>query len=219
MSKSYSNSNNSIHDQDGYSDSEVAKIHDQLAREKEEPSEGFSPIPIAMLFLFSGIIFWGGVYMAKYTAGFSADYYNHLEASEFRPGASTESAASEPKPVDGSRIYRANCQACHQPNGEGSGGYPPLAGSSWATGNEQRAIRIVLHGLTGPINVDGKEFNNTMAPLGQLTDEQIAAALTYVRSSWGNEAPAVLPETVAAVRAQESSRREHWTAADLVPYQ
>ncbi len=157
--------------------------------------------------------------MAKYTAGFSADYYNHLEAAEFRPGASANVEAAGPKPVDGSRVYRASCQACHQPNGEGSGGYPALAGSSWVVGNEQRIIRIVLHGLTGPISVDGKEYNNTMAPLGQLSNEQIAAALTHIRSSWGNDAPAVLPETVAAVRAQEGGRRDHWTESELAPYQ
>jgi mono/diheme cytochrome c family protein len=95
--------------------------------------------------------------------------------------------------------------------------YPPLAGSEWAQGDEERIIRIVLLGLNGPITVEGKEFNNVMAPLGAaLKDDQIANALTYVRQEWGNKAAEVKPETVARIRAEIAGRTAPWTAAELL---
>jgi mono/diheme cytochrome c family protein len=77
-------------------------------------------------------------------------------------------------------------------------------------------IRIALQGLTGPVEVDGEEWNLEMPPLETaLPDEQVAAALTYVRRSWGNEADPVEPAAVAAVRAETRERRRPWTADEL----
>lgn len=204
-----------------YTDNEIAIVHEQLAREKEEPSEGFSPIPIFLLFVFSGIIFWAGVYIAKpeHSAGFSADYFDHQEY-RMRGGASTEGAAAAgPRPIDPARLYRNTCQVCHQPEGAGAGAFPPLANSDWVQGNEQRLIRVLLNGLSGPVTVNGKEYNSVMPGMAhQLSDEQIAAVLTYIRSEWGNSAPEVLVETVASVRAEVGTRSE-WTQAELQPYE
>ncbi|MBL9216759.1 MAG: cytochrome c, partial [Opitutaceae bacterium] len=95
--------------------------------------------------------------------------------------------------------------------------YPPLVGSEWVTGSEERLIRIVLHGLNGPITVEGKEYNNVMAPLGGvLKDDQIANVLSYVRATWGNAAPEVQPETVAKVRSETAGRTSFWTAPELL---
>jgi mono/diheme cytochrome c family protein len=97
------------------------------------------------------------------------------------------------------------------------GAFPPLAGSEWVAGSEERIIRIVLLGLNGPITVAGKDFNSAMAPLGAvLKDEQIANALTYVRSEWGNSAPEVKPETVAKIRAELAGRTAPWTVEELL---
>jgi mono/diheme cytochrome c family protein len=90
-----------------------------------------------------------------------------------------------------------------------------LAGSEWVTGSEERVVRIVLHGLNGPIKVAGKDYNNVMAPLGSLRDDQIANVISYVRASWGNTASEVQPETVAKVRADTAGRNTFWTAAEL----
>jgi hypothetical protein len=90
-----------------------------------------------------------------------------------------------------------------------------LAGSEWVTGPVSNPIRIVLRGLQGPIKVAGTEWNLVMAPLAFQTDEQIAAALTYIRNSWGNQAPMVTPEQVAALRATEAGKAM-LTAADLL---
>jgi len=80
--------------------------------------------------------------------------------------------------------------------------FPPLAGSSVVTGDPHFLSRIVLYGLWGHIVVAGQSYNNAMAPLGgQMTDAQIAQMLTYIRSSWGNNALAVSDDVVKAERA------------------
>ena len=94
--------------------------------------------------------------------------------------------------------------------------FPPLAGSDWVEADPEAAIRIVLHGLDGPLEVNGERFMNKMAPLGHvLTDEEIADILTYVRASWGNAAEPVSPEEVARVREATRERETEWTEAEL----
>jgi len=121
-------------------------------------------------------------------------------------------------PVSGAEVF-TKCAACHQQNGQGmAGSWPPLAGSEWLVNNPQVPIRIVLHGLQGPITVKGQSFNNAMqAWQDQLSDEEIAAVLTYERSSWGNSAPAVTPEQVKAEREATKAQTTGWHAADLEP--
>jgi mono/diheme cytochrome c family protein len=107
------------------------------------------------------------------------------------------------------------CAACHGQNGEGGPAGPPLAGSEWVTGPVSNLIRIQLRGLQGPIKVKGTEYNfpGGMAPMAYQTDEQIAAVLTYVRNNFGNKAPAVKPEQVAALRSEVG--KPQVTAAEL----
>ena len=108
------------------------------------------------------------------------------------------------------------CMACHGANGEGGPVGPPLAGSDWVTGPVSNLIRIQLRGLTGPITVSGKPytFPAPMAPLSYQTDEQVAAVLTFVRNSFGNKAPAVLPEQVKMLRPEVG--KPMLTEADLI---
>jgi nitrite reductase (NO-forming) len=103
----------------------------------------------------------------------------------------------------GERTYRAVCAACHQPNGEGiAAAFPPLAKSDYLNADKRRAIGVVVHGLTGEIQVNGKSFNSVMPSLG-LTDEVVANVLTYVYSRWGNAGHEVTADEVKAVRAQK----------------
>ncbi len=97
--------------------------------------------------------------------------------------------------------YRIYCGTCHQMNGLGaSGRFPPLAGTDWVTGNKDRLIQIVLMGMEGPIDVNGELFNNVMPQHSFMSDQQIAHVLTYIRSQFGNQASAVSPQEVSAVR-------------------
>jgi mono/diheme cytochrome c family protein/glucose/arabinose dehydrogenase/lysophospholipase L1-like esterase len=124
----------------------------------------------------------------------------------------------------GKEIYSKEgyCVTCHQPNGNGldASGFPPLVQSGWVTGNKERLIKVVLHGLMGPIEVNNKKYPGDvpMTPYGgMLTDEEISAVLNYIRNSWGNttEEPITM-EDVKAVREQTKKQKGFYTAAELL---
>jgi len=133
-----------------------------------------------------------------------------------KPAAKATAAATEQLP-DGKQVYATTCVACHQATGEGTPGvFPPLAGSEWVTGDEAKVVRILLHGVTGPIEVAGETYNGMMPPWGgTMKDADIAAVLTYVRSAWGNKAAPVTAAKVASIRAATSARATPWTAPEL----
>jgi cbb3-type cytochrome c oxidase subunit III len=111
--------------------------------------------------------------------------------------------AMSAQPPDGKAIFQLNCAVCHQSTGKGGGPYPPLANNADVNqADSGRVIETVLNGRTGPITVNGKLYGGNMPSWrGQLSDAEIAAVLTYVRSAWGNSAPAVSEDQVAAARA------------------
>lgn len=131
--------------------------------------------------------------------------------------AATAGAQGTKPAPDGAKIYAATCQACHQANGLGlANQFPPLAGSEWVTGREDRLILIILHGITGEIEVEGEVFNGLMPTWGpSFGDDDVAAVATYVRSTWGNKAAPISVATVARVRAAHAARKTPWTAPDL----
>jgi nitrite reductase (NO-forming) len=102
----------------------------------------------------------------------------------------------------GKQVYMGLCFACHQPDGKGLPNvFPPLAGSDFLQADHERAIRIVLKGLSGPVVVNGKAINSAMPPQeAVLTDAQIADVLTYVLNSFGNQGDAVTADHVKAIR-------------------
>jgi len=107
------------------------------------------------------------------------------------------------------------CVRCHAADGRGVEGFPALDRSPYVVGDPRRAAAIVIHGLTGPIEV-GDEFNSTMAPLGaSMSDEQLAAVLTFARQSWGNYASPVSPETVTRSRGRIPDQGGLLTVATL----
>jgi mono/diheme cytochrome c family protein len=135
------------------------------------------------------------------------------------PGAAPAAAPAAPAAAgaNGAEVYGRICVTCHQADGKGlPGAFPPLVGSTVIVGNPDIPIKIVLHGLQGPVTVAGAQFNSVMAPWGgTLSDDEIAAVLTYERSNFGNSAGAVTAAQVAAVRSATASRTAAWTAKDL----
>ena len=202
-------------EQSAASDDSIQQVHARLAATKPEKAGGYSKLPLVLLGLMCSAIFFGSIYLAHFSLSFDTLVYSE-HANREKPGAVKVVALTRAQM--GKKVFDTTCIACHQANGLGvPGQYPPLVGSEWALGSEARAIRIVLHGLNGPLTVKGVEFNNVMAPLGAaLKDEQIANVLSYVRASWGNAAPEVSPEAVAKVRAETASRATFWTAAELL---
>ncbi len=117
----------------------------------------------------------------------------------------------------GKEIYATRCIDCHRADGQGvDGTFPPLADSELLLDPDARTpIRIVLHGLAGPVKVRGEKYTGYMPPFGFLSDAKLAAVLTYVRSAWGNDASPVSPEAVKAVREEVGRRARPWTAKEL----
>ncbi len=93
--------------------------------------------------------------------------------------------------------------------------YPPLDGNPVVNGRDDNLARIVLHGLSGTIEVAGKTYNGQMPKWSQLDDRSLAAVLTYIRGSWSNDSPPVSEELVSTVRAATSGRSSPWTADEL----
>jgi mono/diheme cytochrome c family protein len=133
------------------------------------------------------------------------------------PAAPAAGPATEQLMAEGKKHYLAICVACHQPTGMGlPPAFPPLVGTDYVTGDPKRFAAIVLKGVAGPITVGSVTYNSVMP--GQemmLSDAKIAAILTYVRGSFGNSAPPVNPDVVAAARKEFAGRATPWTEAEL----
>lgn len=102
---------------------------------------------------------------------------------------------------DGARVYIKNCSSCHQVDGAGvPGAFPPLADNPQVTGSPADVISIVKLGTRGRMRVGGMDYNGTMPAWGQLiSDDDIAAVVTYIRTAWRNRATAVTLADVQAI--------------------
>jgi mono/diheme cytochrome c family protein len=125
--------------------------------------------------------------------------------------------------IIGKAIYARDgfCSTCHQPDGGGlsASGFPPLVGTPWVLGNEDRLIKITLNGIYGPMEVNGKEYPGQvpMTPFqGMLNDEEIAAVLTYVRNAFGNKAAPISPDKVKAVRESTKNKTGFYSPEELL---
>lgn len=117
------------------------------------------------------------------------------------------------------RSLFAHCMTCHQANGRGLPPvYPPLDESHFVTGNPERLARILLHGLQGRIEVQGRIYDQSMPAAPFKKDADVAAIMSYIRQAWDNDADPVTPEFVAGVRAETKGRRQAWTPAELVEW-
>jgi len=125
----------------------------------------------------------------------------------------------------GAEVYQreAHCGTCHLAHGKGNGvTYPSLVGSPWVNGSEDRLVKMALHGMWGKITVHGKTYDPArgVPPMtafrNLLNDEELAAVLTFVRNTWGNESSTISPETVKRVRAESIDRTTFWHPDDLL---
>jgi len=206
-------------EQAGATDESLLAAHEKLLGRKPEDGAHYKLLPLALLFVFSGLIFFAGTYLNRYSVRYDAGVFDEN-------GHSTHGvvAAAKVDPmVLGKKNFELVCATCHQTTGLGIPGvYPPLAGSEWVNGSEERVIRIVLYGLKGPVSVKGTTFSAAAMPvIGKVSgsgynwgDEKIAAVLTYVRASFGNKASAITAEQVAAIHTKEGDRKE-WSEDEL----
>ncbi len=116
---------------------------------------------------------------------------------------------------EGVNVFRQSCAICHGVDGKGltSKVAPPLSGSARVNGNKEDLIRIILHGLSGPI--EGVSYPGMMAPQGMNDDDYIAAVSSYIRNSLGNDASIVTWRDVRDIRNQTVNRETAWTLEEL----
>lgn len=193
-----------------------------LEAEPADPRVGeMTQISTWLVVVFGVMLFWATMYLDRNGGGFNPLVFNPgelLADVEARVPRSEAGALL----ARGRSVYNLYCSACHQPNGRGDAarGFPPLAGSDWVlTEGPNRMIRIVLNGLQGPITVNGAEYNNVMLPWRDaLTDEDIAAVVTFVRGNadWGNNAGMAAPAQVKAIREATAGHSGSWTAPELL---
>ena len=196
---------------------------DRIENEKNEPSEASSlkyiNVPLVLIALLLG---FGITYLALKTDKVTMEVGDSRTEPlvDIRQEDIPTDIAKDSGKIDtsklmkkGKQVYTTTCQACHQATGKGiEGAFPPLAGSEWATGNEQRVVAIVLHGIQGEITVNDKKYNGVMPPFkDQLSDEDIASVTTYIRNSFGNTAEPVTPEIVVKVREDTKDRVGSWS--------
>ncbi|WP_411282117.1 c-type cytochrome [Gemmatimonas sp.] len=174
-------------------------------RENQDPDEQVRPIPRLVIGMLVIGVAWGAWYLTRTSTDVSPLFGDARTVAAFN-------AAPASDRVDGAQVYAGKCAACHQASGAGLAGiFPPLAASPWVTGSEQRVVQILLHGIQGPIDVLGTTYNGLMPSWKTLSDAELAAVASYVRGAFGNQAPAITAELVAAERAATASRVTPWT--------
>jgi mono/diheme cytochrome c family protein len=118
-----------------------------------------------------------------------------------KPASPAQGGVVSASMTRGKQVYLTQCLACHQADALGVQGMnPSLVKTKQVLGDKAALVKIVLNGLQG-VDIDGESYNGVMAPHSDLTDQEIADVLTYVRNSFGNKASAVTPAQVKAVRA------------------
>ena len=126
----------------------------------------------------------------------SASLLVPLAVSAASPAGSGASPAGA-----GAALFLVNCAACHQANGDGIKGiFPPLAKSDFLMADKERSIRIAIQGISGPLVVNGTEYQGVMPAPAAMEDQQIADVLTYARNAWGNHGEPVTAAEVKKVR-------------------
>jgi mono/diheme cytochrome c family protein len=175
------------------------------ARPDGEPGATRSTVPMWLIALTLMLLFLGGVYFDHHSGWFNAKVYSPYVSAEqlelYQPKSGAQAALAL-----GKAKYEQNCGICHGLDGLGKPGIaPPLAGSEWVVPKGFHRLTVIpLEGLNGPIEVKGQQmtFASGMVAIGTaMSDADLAAVLTYIRTSWGNKAGAVTADDVKAVRA------------------
>ena len=155
---------------------------------------------------------------------------SHLAGQEIT-GDTAEKSHQPTKPLKGealalfkkgAEVYsrEAHCATCHQPDGEGlpAAMFPPLSKTKWVQGSPERLIKLTMHGLHGPIEIKGKKYPGQvpMTAFKALSDDEMAAVLTYVRNTFGNIASPITADQVKAVREATKDRPSFYDPAELL---
>ncbi|WP_269496963.1 c-type cytochrome [Castellaniella sp. S9] len=182
----------------------------QQRREQPEPYEGSRPVPKLVLTIIGALFVWAAYYIWATYNPMPANLGDDRVAADF----------AVPVAADGGQLYTANCVACHQASGAGVPGvFPPLAGSEWVIGDPAVAVRIILHGVKGPLTVMGTQYNGEMPHFKEkFSDAELAAVVSHIRTSFGNTAGEVDAKLVQQEREATKDHPDHWNGdEELLP--
>jgi len=185
-------------------------LHDAAhARENAEPDERNNPVPWLLGVVATSLSVWGASYF------FLNGDVAHA-ATTPQPATAMTASAAPAVAVDGAQIFATRCASCHQATGAGLPGvFPPLAGSEWANGDAKTVARILLLGINGKITVAGTTYSGVMPGFGtSLSDAEIAAVASHIRSNFGNKASALTADLVKTERTQLGTRADPWAGGD-----
>ncbi|MGH7980242.1 MAG: c-type cytochrome [Limisphaerales bacterium] len=184
--------------------SEEVKDNLQSSQGQQSP-----PAPVWIFVLTLLLLFAGGVYFDRHSGWFDSQVYSPYASSDDLEMYEPKSGLAS-KMAEGKTVFTATCAACHGDDGMGKpGSYPPLAGSEWVNARSFKRIEEIPQlGLTGSIRVAGQDWNFLpMPPMGAaLSDSDLAAVLTYIRKSWGNNASEVDDTDIKAMRASVAGK-------------
>jgi mono/diheme cytochrome c family protein len=169
------------------------------------------------MILFFMLLYGAMVYFDRYSGWFNQEVYTpYVSLADLQ---ACQPSTGGPSLERGRAVYDSVCGLCHNPDGKGRPSQaPPFVGSEWVLGSPEHMIRIPLVGLSGVVEVHGQQYSGlpTMPAMGAaLSDDDLAAVISYIRQSWGNKASAVTAEQVKAIRAKVGSRTRPWTPEEL----
>ena len=194
----------------------VSRLHAAAAREAAEPAAQQVPISLWAIVAVAVV----GISAGGFFSG-AIDKRDPVPpaGSNGGPGL-TDLELHEPLNwIEGGRVKYSQCAACHGANGEGQPGlYPPLKGAEFVINGDKRIVAVLLHGVSGPLTVDGKAYNNVMPKLGgaaSMPDKDLAQLLSYVRNAWGNKASVIYEDQIKALKTEIGDRPGPFNEADL----
>jgi mono/diheme cytochrome c family protein len=192
-------------------------VNAEAMQEADDPHEAFDAGPRWFYYFAVAALVVGGFYLGRHMGDFSnAVHIGFIDTTSVAMQAETQPKAKNE--VSGPAVFTSRCATCHQPNGQGvPGAFPPLTGSPYVLGEPEILVRIILHGLQGPLEVEGQQYNGVMpAWASQLKDAEIAAVATHVRNSLGdNKADPIDEALVTKVRQETQGRDQPYTAESL----
>ncbi|VTU21900.1 c-type cytochrome [Variovorax sp. PBL-E5] len=160
-------------------------------RENAEPDEVRRPMPLIVAAVAASMVLFGAGYILLSDPFGTPGLGDRRTVAELS-GPAPSARGSGP---DGKQLFTANCVACHQATGKGLPGvFPPLDGSEWVAGHPRTVVNILLHGIAGELEVAGTVYKGAMPAFNQLSDQELAALATFIRSNWSNKAEPIKPD-------------------------
>lgn len=179
-------------------DRTIEQIHYASMRERPLPEEGNERGPVWMYVVIICTLAFGFFYMGRYLGEVSDRA--HVLYIQAETDSTKEEVEFDPI-AEGQQIYTRVCQACHQANGQGiQGVFPTMVGADWVVDNPDNVVKIVLNGLQGELVRDDATYNGVMPQFSRLSDQEIAAVVSYIRNDFGNEGSLYPEERVTQIR-------------------